>query len=590
VIVISRAGARTEIVAAAGPLDERFAHASVTKLWTSLAVLVEVDRGTCALGDAVGPPGSTLAHLLSHASGLPLDGGAPIAMPGVRRIYSNTGIDLAADHAARRGGTTPGALVRRNVLEPLGATATVLDGPPSSGAIGTVRDLGVLAAELLAPTLVSPSIASRWRTVHLPDLVGVLPGYGRQDPCAWGLGPEVKGSKRPHWTGATWPAISVGHFGQAGGFVVADHVHGVCVATLGDAPFGAVGEDHVAAFHRCGARRGAARRLSRRALRAARGSSRVDAGYPPRREEGRLLGSRTMRAVITGAAGFVGRHLAAHLSDAGDDVVGLDHEHDVTDVDAMAGALVRADPEAIYHLAALSHVGASWDDPAAVLRVNVLGTDGVLEAARRVVPDASVLVVSSAETYGVVRPDELPLTERAELRPGSPYAASKAAAELVAVQASRGYGQRVVVARPFNHIGPGQSPTFFVPAVARRLVEARRAGVTEVPVGNLDARRDFTDVRDVVRAYRLLARLGSSGVVYNVCSGRDVSVGDVADVLRSLIYPEARFVEDPSLTRPLDIPVLRGDASRLREGTGWRPEIDLATTLRDVVAEATQLA
>ena len=176
------------------------------------------------------------------------------------------------------------------------------------------------------------------------------------------------------------------------------------------------------------------------------------------------------------------------------------------------------------------------------------------------------------------------------MRPGSPYAASKAAAEIVALQAAAGFGQRVVVARPFNHIGPGQSVSFFVPAIARRLVEARRTGTRDVMIGNLTARRDFTDVRDVVRAYRLLARCGTSGIVYNVCSGTDVSVAEVADALRELVYPEARFVEEPSLARPLDIPVLRGDSTRLREGTGWRPEIDLATTLRDVIAEASQLA
>jgi GDP-4-dehydro-6-deoxy-D-mannose reductase len=297
-----------------------------------------------------------------------------------------------------------------------------------------------------------------------------------------------------------------------------------------------------------------------------------------------------VRAVITGAAGFVGRHLAAHLADAGDDVVALDRDHDVTDPAALTASFAASAPEAVYHLAALSHVGASWDDPGDVLRVNVLGTNGVLHAARAAAPEATVVVVSSAEVYGVVLPDELPLDERAELRPASPYAASKAAAEVVALQAARGYGQRVVVARPFNHIGPGQSASFFVPAIARRLVEARRSGQVEVTVGNLAARRDFTDVRDVVRAYRLLARHGSSGVVYNVCTGRDVAVHDVADELRDLVYPEAQFVEDTSLTRPLDLPVLRGDPTRLREGTGWRPEIELATTLRDVVAEATQLA
>ena len=297
-----------------------------------------------------------------------------------------------------------------------------------------------------------------------------------------------------------------------------------------------------------------------------------------------------MRAVITGAAGFVGRHLSSHLATEGDDVVPVDRDHDITELDALADTFARATPDAVYHLAALSHVGTSWEDPADVLRVNVLGTNSVLSAARRAAPQATVLVVSSAEVYGVVVPEELPLTERAELRPASPYAASKAAAEIVAVQAARGYGQRVVIARPFNHIGPGQAPSFFVPAIAARLVEARRSGTPKVAIGNLRARRDFTDVRDVVRAYRLLARCGTSGIVYNVCSGADVSVGEIADALRALVYPEAEFVEDPSLARPLDIPVLRGDSTRLREGTGWRPEIDLATTLRDVVAEASQLA
>jgi len=298
-----------------------------------------------------------------------------------------------------------------------------------------------------------------------------------------------------------------------------------------------------------------------------------------------------VRAVITGAAGFVGGHLSSHLSAEGDEVVAVDRDHhDITELDAIADLLAAAKPDAIYHLAALSHVGTSWEDPADVLRVNVLGTNSVLSAARRAAPAATVLVISSAEVYGVVQPSELPLTERSELRPGSPYAASKAAAEVVALQAARGFGQRVVVARPFNHIGPGQSTSFFVPAIARRLVEARRHGMPQVSIGNLQARRDFTDVRDVVRAYRLLARCGASGVVYNVCSGTDVPMSELAGAVRELVYPEAVFVEDPSLARPLDIPVLRGDATRLREGTGWRPEIDLATTLRDVVAEASQLA
>lgn len=293
-----------------------------------------------------------------------------------------------------------------------------------------------------------------------------------------------------------------------------------------------------------------------------------------------------MRAVITGASGFVGHHLSAHLVAEGDEVVPFDHFVDVTDLGAVSRALGTAAPQAIYHLAALSHVGSSWEDPGEVVRVNVLGTCNVLTAARRAVPDATVLVVSSAEVYGVVSEEDLPLRETSPVRATSPYAASKAAAELLAEQAAHGFGQQVVLARAFNHIGPGQAPEFFVPAVARRLVEARRTQSRKVRVGNLSARRDFTDVRDVVRAYRLLVQLGDAGEVYNVCSGTDVSIGEVADTLRHLLYEDAEFVEDPVLGRPLDIPVLRGDPGKLEQRTGWRPSHTLDSTLRDVAADA----
>jgi GDP-4-dehydro-6-deoxy-D-mannose reductase len=293
-----------------------------------------------------------------------------------------------------------------------------------------------------------------------------------------------------------------------------------------------------------------------------------------------------MRAVITGAGGFVGHHLASHLREAGDEVVALEHHIDVTDLGAVARALGTAVPQAVYHLAALSHVGSSFDDPGEVVRVNVLGTCNVLTAARRAAPDARVLVVSSADVYGVAAEEDLPLVEDARLHPGSPYAASKAAAELLGLQAFLGFGQDVVVARPFNHIGPGQHPSFFVPAVARRLVDARVTHSRKVQVGNLAARRDFTDVRDVVRAYRLLVERGEAGEVYNVCTGRDVPIREVADRLRTLLYEDAEFVEDPSLSRPIDLPVLRGDPAKLREATGWVPTWTLEETLAAVAAEA----
>lgn len=291
-----------------------------------------------------------------------------------------------------------------------------------------------------------------------------------------------------------------------------------------------------------------------------------------------------MRALITGGKGFVGQWLAAHLKDRGDEVAVIDLETDVADADAVLRVMGDVLPEAVYHLAAMTHVGESWEHPSQVLRVNVLGTAEILAAARTVAPDARILVVSSAEVYGVVLPAQLPLDESTPTAPASPYAASKLAAEVIALQAWRGYDQPVIVVRPFNHIGPGQSPNFFVPAMAKRIVEARRAGAASLPVGTLTTRRDFTDVRDVVAAYRLLVEKGAPGQVYNVCSGVDVAMSDVAARLLTLAGADVRLETDPGLVRPVDVPVLRGDAARLRAATGWQPVIPLATTLADVLA------
>lgn len=294
-----------------------------------------------------------------------------------------------------------------------------------------------------------------------------------------------------------------------------------------------------------------------------------------------------MRALITGGHGFVGRHLQAHLESLGDTVAILDLPLDITDYQAVRAAVADAQPEAIYHLAALSHVGTSWTNPSAVVDVNVAGTTNVLAAAREVVPEATVLFVSSAEVYGPRTPDEMPLREATEPRPTSPYAASKLAGEVFALQAVRGFGQRVIIARPFNHVGPGQSVSFFIPGITSRMVAATRNATTDIAVGNLTSRRDFTDVRDVVRAYRLLVEHGVAGEIYVIASGRDVMMQDVADELRQLVNPQLVFVQDPALLRPVDVPLLRGDASKLEAATGWRPEISWSETLADIVADVT---
>ena len=291
-----------------------------------------------------------------------------------------------------------------------------------------------------------------------------------------------------------------------------------------------------------------------------------------------------MRSLITGGRGFVGTWLARYLSEQGDEVSAIDLETDISDAEALAPVVAAAAPEAIYHLAAMTHVGESWERPAQVLSTNVIGTANVLAAARQVDSNPVVLVISSAEVYGAVSKDLLPIDEDAPLAPLTPYAASKAAAEQLALQAFRGYGQPVVVARPFNHIGPGQAPNFAVSALAKRIVEAKRSGSWELSVGTLTTRRDFCDVRDVVRAYRLMIQHGERGAIYNVASGEDHEIGDIAGRLLRLAEADLHLVTDESLVRPVDVPVLRGNASKLAAATAWKPEIVLDDTLRDVLS------
>jgi len=282
----------------------------------------------------------------------------------------------------------------------------------------------------------------------------------------------------------------------------------------------------------------------------------------------------------------VGSWLVAHLREQGDHVVPTDSEIDVTDPEALRDALVSAEPDAVYHLAALTHVGRSYGDPEAVLRVNALGTLSVLEAARCCATPPRVLVISSAEVYGAVDEKNLPLREESPLAPVSPYAASKIAAEFLAIQAHLAYGLATVRVRPFNHVGPGQSTNFAVPALAARIIDAKRSGATWIPVGNLAPKRDLTDVRDVVRAYRMLVTDGTPGAVYNVCSNRSIGIDEIARRLLELAGVDLELRPDPSLVRPVDVPVLLGDSSKLEKETGWRPEIELPKTLEDVLSEA----
>ncbi len=291
-----------------------------------------------------------------------------------------------------------------------------------------------------------------------------------------------------------------------------------------------------------------------------------------------------MRVLVTGSKGFVGHWLIAHLQDQGDEVIGLDAEVDITEPAGLKEAVVSAAPDAICHLAALSSVGASWGASQPTYEVNTVGTSNLLDAALACNRRPRVLVVSSSEVYGKVSPADLPLAEDRPFAPVSPYAASKAAAEMVGLQAWLGSGLEVVRARPFNHTGPGQRPDFVVPALAEQVAAALLGGADRLVTGNLEARRDISDVRDVVRAYRRLLVDGAAGEVYNVCRGEAVSISHVAERLLALAGADLPIVVDPARVRPVEIPELRGDRRRVERATGWRPEIPLDDTLRDVLA------
>ncbi|MGH9107672.1 MAG: serine hydrolase [Acidimicrobiales bacterium] len=226
------------VVASAGPLDLPFAWASVTKLLVALAALVAVEERALDLEESAGPPGSTFAHLLAHASGLPFEGHVPVAPPARRRIYSNTGIEHAASHLGQRAGMPFGDYLTAGVLEPLGMQGTTLHGSPAHGARGPLSDLARLAAELVSPSLVSRATWQRAVSVAWPGLVGVVPGFGRHDPCDWGLGPELRGHKWPHWTGRSNSPATYGHFGQSGSFVWVDPAAGIGLCGLCSTAFG----------------------------------------------------------------------------------------------------------------------------------------------------------------------------------------------------------------------------------------------------------------------------------------------------------------------------------------------------------------
>jgi GDP-4-dehydro-6-deoxy-D-mannose reductase len=304
-----------------------------------------------------------------------------------------------------------------------------------------------------------------------------------------------------------------------------------------------------------------------------------------------------MRVLVTGAGGFVGKHLADHCVARGAEVTGVGRrprtdlgfayeQVDLLEGDAVSELIVRLAPERIFHIAAEASVSRSWKEPVKALRNNVTSTSNVLDAVRGVAPEAAVLLSCSGEQYGPVAPDALPVREDHPLRPQNPYAASKAMSEMIGAFYADAYGLRVLRTRAFNHAGPGQSDTFVVGSFAKQIAEAESAqpegGTALISTGNAEVRRDFSDVRDVVRAYWMVLD-GAEADVFNICSGRATSISDILSGLAAHSTLDVESRVDPDRLRGSEVMEIRGSHDKLTEATGWRPEIDLDTTLRDAL-------
>jgi len=305
-----------------------------------------------------------------------------------------------------------------------------------------------------------------------------------------------------------------------------------------------------------------------------------------------------MTILITGAAGFAGSHLLDLLIGPGVRVIGARRpgigadvqalypmiewlEVELLDRDAVRGMMAGCRPDVVYHLAGAPHVGQSWAHATDTLAINVLATHHVLDGVRAAGLKTRIVVPSSAYVY---RPADHALTEDDPLEPANPYAISKIAMELDARRAAQDDGVAVIIARAFNHMGPRQDPSFFASAVARQIAQIE-AGRHEpvIRVGNVDTRRDFTDVRDTVRAYAALAERGVPGRIYNVCSGRARLVRELLDGLVHLSHVPVSIEPDPERFRPNDTPLLLGDPSRIERETGWRPQVPFERTLQDLL-------
>lgn len=309
--------------------------------------------------------------------------------------------------------------------------------------------------------------------------------------------------------------------------------------------------------------------------------------------------------MITGAGGFVGNHLAAQISESqpGTQLMGTTllpgervhaavdqaRQIDLKDYGLVCALLRDWQPDAIYHLAAQAFVPRSFDAPWETLSNNILSQLNIIKACLELEIRPRILIVSSAEIYGDLDADQLPLAEDTPIRPTNPYSVSKVAQDMLGLQYFLSHDLPIMRARPFNHIGPGQNHRFVAPAFAGQIAKIE-AGRHEpvIYVGNLAAKRDFTDVRDIVHAYQLIIGKGKAGAAYNIASGKAYSVQFLLQTLLRLTDIDIELRVDPARLRPIDTPEIRGDASKLQRDTGWRPTFSFEDTLRDVLADCRQ--
>lgn len=307
-----------------------------------------------------------------------------------------------------------------------------------------------------------------------------------------------------------------------------------------------------------------------------------------------------MKALIIGGGGFVGGYLIRELAAAGQEVhatclpgetvradssLFTQHILDILQPESITELLDELRPDTVYHLAAQSSVAVSWKKPRLTAEINVIGTVNVLEAVRAAQKkDIRLIMIGSGEEYGFIRPGACPLNEEETLHPGNVYAATKACGEMLGAVYARAYKMDIIMVRAFNHSGPGQADIFVISDFCRQAAEIEKGKrAPEMSVGNLSAMRDFTDVRDVVRAYRLLGEKGVSGRIYNVGRGKAVTIQYILDTVLNLAKTHIEVKTDPARMRASDIPVIEPDVRRINEDTGWRAEISMEQTINDTL-------